>query len=751
MIEDEEQPQLLNTIGEYPTEEVGTIEEDIYVLGVESLNGKTGDLSIKTINGEDLVEEGNIDLQTPLDSDQMAAVNSGIDAEKVSQIATNAQNITTLQNTKQDKLTQTQLNAVNSGIDQTKVAQIATNTSNITSNTNRVTTIEGKIPSAASSSNKLTDKNYVDNAIATNTANYISDNGQPFQSYADLVAYSGPLTNNDYAFVETIDQAGNDIYTRYKYNADQNLWAEEYTITNPYFTSDQWAAINSGVTQNDVNQIDTNKGDIADLQTSKQDALSQTQLDAINSGIDATKVQQISDNTTAIATKQDKLVAGANIQIGPDGKTISATDTTYTAGTGLTLTGTQFSVTEPVPAGFFTDTTAEQTGTGSSITLNNTVDAPIDNAELKGDTFQQTYSGKNLMPYNTYTSDDGRIMSMPNLRLGTSTFTISFDLDSFTIGTAQNVRLFIQLQDSGGNYVNNQNNPILTIVSGTSLGRYSYTFTTTGDTNNVSTNMRADSTSFNAGAKVAISNIQIESGSSPTAYEPYVGGVPSPNPDYPQDIQVVTGEQTVVVSDGGSNSQSYTIDLGAIELCKIGTYRDYIYKANGNWYKHAEVGKVVMTGGADETWSYNTTQQVFVANDLADYDRSGFVPYCNYYKGENVSAYSALSNYCISFVAIQNSRVAIKNTDYTSTSNFKSWLSTHNTTAYYVLATAADTQITDAALISQLDALASSTTYAPQTNYATSTASPNLPTILTVDVFKNNYAGLLARLNKAGA
>ena len=46
--------------------------------------------------------------------------------------------------------------------------------------------------------------------------------------------------------------------------------------------------------------------------------------------------------STAIAGKQDALTAGNNITI--SNNTISATDTTYSAGTGLTLNGTQFSV-----------------------------------------------------------------------------------------------------------------------------------------------------------------------------------------------------------------------------------------------------------------------------------------------------------------------------------------------------------------------------------------------------------------------
>ena len=108
--------------------------------------------------------------------------------------------------------------------------------------------IEEEIAEQASSSNKLADKNFVNSSIATNTANYISDNGEPFTSVADLEAYSGPLTNNDYAFVVGTDAAGNTTYTRYKYNATTGQWAEEYVLNNSSFTADQWAAISSGIT-----------------------------------------------------------------------------------------------------------------------------------------------------------------------------------------------------------------------------------------------------------------------------------------------------------------------------------------------------------------------------------------------------------------------------------------------------------------------------------------------------------------------
>lgn len=119
-----------------------------------------------------------------------------------------------------------------------------------------VTSIEGMVPAAASDQNQLADKNFVNSSVSTNTANYISNNGQPFTSLAQLEAYSGTLTNNDYAFVVGTDAAGNTTYTRYKYNGETEQWASEYVLNNSSFTSDQWAAIQSGITSSLVTKLD---------------------------------------------------------------------------------------------------------------------------------------------------------------------------------------------------------------------------------------------------------------------------------------------------------------------------------------------------------------------------------------------------------------------------------------------------------------------------------------------------------------
>ena len=91
---------------------------------------------------------------------------------------------------------------------------------------------------------------FVNSSIATNTANYISNNGEPFTSVEQLEAYSGPVTNNDYAFVTGTDSDGNTYYDRYKatVSGETVTWALEYRLNNSSFTAAQWSAINSGIT-----------------------------------------------------------------------------------------------------------------------------------------------------------------------------------------------------------------------------------------------------------------------------------------------------------------------------------------------------------------------------------------------------------------------------------------------------------------------------------------------------------------------
>lgn len=119
----------------------------------------------------------------------------------------------------------------------------------ITTNLNSINTINSKIPSQASSTNQLADKEFVNSSIANNAATFQGT----FESVNDLPTTN--VKNNDYAFIVSVTPEGNPEYKRYKYNGTQ--WIEEFTLNNSSFTANQWAAINSGITDNWIN--DTNE------------------------------------------------------------------------------------------------------------------------------------------------------------------------------------------------------------------------------------------------------------------------------------------------------------------------------------------------------------------------------------------------------------------------------------------------------------------------------------------------------------
>ena len=111
--------------------------------------------------------------------------------------------------------------------------------------------VNAKIPAQANPENQLADKDFVNSSIATNTANFIGT----FDSVDALNSYSGTLTNNDYAFVTSVDEAGNTLYSRHKYNEEERLWKFEYALNNTGFTAEQMAAINSGATRELIDKL----------------------------------------------------------------------------------------------------------------------------------------------------------------------------------------------------------------------------------------------------------------------------------------------------------------------------------------------------------------------------------------------------------------------------------------------------------------------------------------------------------------
>lgn len=186
-------------------------------------------------------------------------------------------------------------------------AETALQQSDLTPIEKDIDAIEAKIPSAASSSNQLADKNFVNSSIATNTATFKGT----YNSLSELQAVTG-ATNNDYGFVIEYDEQGNEYYDRYKYNG--TAWVFEYKIESTPFTAAQWAAIQSGITSGDVQKLAAlpTKTQLDALLAAKQDTISD--LATIRSGASAgaTAYQKPSggipksDLATAVQTSLNK-------------------------------------------------------------------------------------------------------------------------------------------------------------------------------------------------------------------------------------------------------------------------------------------------------------------------------------------------------------------------------------------------------------------------------------------------------------
>ena len=197
-----------------------------------------------------------------------------------------------------------------------------------------------------------------------------------------------------------------------------------------------------------------------------------------------------------------------------------------------------------------------KTAKGLDITLNDVLGGIKSLDYIYGDTTQQTYSGKNLFStsfvastnISTVTGPDSiklikndtqrtaRFNFSPALPAGNYSF--SFKVDENSGGNSGNLMDVSIRPNSGGEYAK------LTVQAG-QTGGTSVSINATGEIGYIYFYILQEQAD---NSTISISNIQLETGSTATAYEPYTGGYASPSPMYPQEVQTVTGRQVVEVS-----------------------------------------------------------------------------------------------------------------------------------------------------------------------------------------------------------
>jgi hypothetical protein len=346
-------------------------------------------------------------------------------------------------------------------------------------------------------------------------------------------------------------------------------------------------------------------------------------------------------------------------------------------------------------------------GTGESLTLNNTIKGKM-KIDLKGNTSQEgTPTPSSPITVNVVSGDNEIVVCDKNVLDTSNTKTSGWNIYGIPNTLKPNTKYTFSIQGttnySYSLFTTRDTNSSTTI---TWLARYyinggnSVTFTTPADMSNELGLLLGGGQSGASSESIENIKPQIEFGEVKTDYEEH-------------------------------KEQTYPINLGSMELCKIGDYQDYIYKENDKWYKYGAIGKAVLDG-TEAGWTRGDTTDsysYFYTNGLDSLIGTSYNALCNVFNvlPSSMNASTSVSTDTISIGGTSWAKTRIKiltsRLSENSVNGFKTWLSTHNTEVYYVLATPTYTEITDSTLISQLEAIKLS--YNEQTNISqTNTDKP---------------------------
>ena len=406
-------------------------------------------------------------------------------------------------------------------------------------------------------------------------------------------------------------------------NEIQEIWGDTY---QPTYTGISLLPLNNlesteyrGITYSCNNQVISVEG---------------TSTGSVNQQISSTSFTLLANTTYTLATinEGDANITGTNISILIGNSNKANVMTCRIQGGTQTVNYTPTVDTEITSIRLYVDTTGRTMNYTTKIMLlqgnYNTSNLPTYEPYIGGSSPTPTYPqaiqnitgvqniniiGKNIFDKeNTkwYRNNNGDYLSIINTstnRIRTTTFPIAGGKTYVISGLPEGIEL----------------NAVRTyrIPSGNSVGsatKSGNTFTLNDDINYIHLLFSGTNFTDSTNELMASANIQIEEGTTVTAYEAY-------------------------------KSKTHTINFGGIELCKIGTYQDYIYKSNEKWYKKENVLKIASYDGETITTSYlSTTGQlttgatIYYGNDNPsdiEITDSTFISQL-----ENLSLYNGINN-----------------------------------------------------------------------------------------------------------
>ena len=343
-----------------------------------------------------------------------------------------------------------------------------------------------------------------------------------------------------------------------------------------------------------------------------------------------------------------------------------------------------------------------ETYNGQTIQCSMSADRPLKGLNLYATCKQETYEGKNLFNLDDLLSlipESGTDITVVALKvtglIPNATYTLSSTIEGSTDGYYTNRCLYF-----GGEEVSD------CVFAGHPVSKSS------GDNGEVLVylypfrDIAQDIKSGNG-------NVQLEEGAVPTTYEPYTGGIPSPNGDYPQEIQTISDFAVEVKNSMGAAATPQTLNVTipeqgfyGIPVSSGGNYTD---SSGQQWicdefdYKRGKyvqrVRKVILDGSKSEGWWL-----------YPDSPRKNYITVTREFEGTKIGQKTSICNMFINKVSrvwdtgglwvyadhptIPNKYFNIPKTTMSTLEEWKTWLSTHPLEVLYSLATPVEYDLT---------------------------------------------------------
>ena len=235
------------------------------------------------------------------------------------------------------------------------------------------------------------------------------------------------------------------------------------------------------------------------------------------------------------------------------------------------------------------------TASGDYITVTDSVDGKLVELGIKGNSFQKTYSGYNLLPYPFYNTsktvgnitvtdnNDGSItINGTNGDTSVNVFDYVFRNHTFKAGT-------YHVSGVGRGWIGAYTIGTTNQIYSSQIHDGEITFTIDTDFDLLLRSTCDPNGSYDNVTYYPIIVKVASDGSYPTEYEPYVGGIPAPNPSYPQAINSVGDDGSLVVKSCGKNLIPYPY------------YNGMSLVSNGITYTVNEDGSVTVNGTTTTT------------------------------------------------------------------------------------------------------------------------------------------------------